>query len=90
MRRATKDDIIYVNLNKLEIIATSESKQSFINRPCHIPMMKQEGLNPIIPSPSRLFKPIQSFMKLVYSMRVFGVLETWGLLDIDLFFYETI
>jgi hypothetical protein len=39
MRRATKDDIIHVNLNKQKAIAMFKSKAGLIYTPQHIPML---------------------------------------------------
>jgi hypothetical protein len=55
MRRATKNDIIHVNLNKYKIIVIFKSKDGLVYALYHIP---QESFKPSIRCPQHLLKPV--------------------------------
>src|SRR6185369_8099128 len=61
VRRATKDDIIHVNLNQQKVRARVHEEQDFINTSHFKTFIKQEIFKPIVPSSRRLFQTLKSF-----------------------------
>lgn len=67
-----------------------ESEQRFIYHSYFELIFKQETLKPIIPNSRGLLQSIQGFRELKHIVWELVIFKTKRLLDIDLFFYETI
>jgi len=90
MRRATKNDIIHINLNYESIIALLEGKSVLLAEPILKPFASKKSFQALIPSSMGLFQTIQSFLKFENMVWKLGIFKARGLPNKNFFLYVPI
>jgi hypothetical protein len=89
MRRATKNDIIYVNLNK-KSLPCLRVKRVLSTLPIIYPCSNKKVLSLAYHARGASLSPYKAFKSLYTLLEYFGVLKTWGLRNKHFLLNDTI